>query len=221
MPEQTSIEFGAKIADAWSMSEFKYQPRLLKTLSEKAVHRLLNVNPLRFAAIFLSFAVIVSVLIVMAIDLLWDGKFSPELEFAGVVTPFLDGILCIVFILAMLNELRAEVARREATERTLKEAQRIAKIGNWTLDLSDNKLEWSEEIFRIFEIDSQQFGVSFDAFNEAVHPEDRTMVNEAYQTSLKTRLPYNISHRLLMKDGRIKYVIERAETIYNGLPTVW
>lgn len=198
------------------MSELQHHPRLLKKLSEKAVHRLLKVNPLWFAAIFLSFAIIVSVLIVMTIDLLWDGKFNPELEFAGVVTPFLDGMLCIIFILAMLNELRAEVARRETTERIVNEAQRIAKIGNWTLDLAENRLVWSEEIFRIFEIDSQQFGASYEAFNEAVHPEDRAKVNEAYRTSLETRLPYNISHRLLMKDGRIKYVIERAETIYNA-----
>lgn len=198
------------------MSALQHQPRLLKKLSEKAVHRLLNVNPFWFAAIFLAFAMLVSVLIVMAIDLLWDGKFNPELEFAGVVTPLLDGLLCIIFILAMLNQLRAEVARRETAERILNEAQRIAKIGNWTLDLSENRLVWSEEIFRIFEIDSQQFGASYEAFNEAIHPEDRSMVDEAYRTSLQTRLPYNISHRLLMKDGRIKYVIERAETIYNA-----
>jgi diguanylate cyclase (GGDEF)-like protein/PAS domain S-box-containing protein len=194
------------------MSELKHQPRLLK----KAVHRLLKVNRWWFAAIFLSFAIIVSVLIVVSIDLLWDGKLNPELEFAGVVTPLLDGLLCIILILAMLNELRAEVMRRETTERILNEAQRIAKIGNWTLDLTENRLEWSEEISRIFEIDSQQFGASYEAFNEAIHPEDRAKVNEAYRTSLETRLAYNISHRLLMKDGRIKYVIQRAETIYNA-----
>lgn len=198
------------------MSEFKHQPCLLKKLSEKAVHRLLKINPLRFAAIFLSFAIIVSVLIVMAIDLLWDGKFSLEMQFAGVLTPMLDGLLCIIFVLAMLNELRAEVARRETAERILNEAQRIAKIGNWTLDLIENRLVWSEEIFRIFEINSQQFGASYEAFNEAVHPEDRAKVNEAYQASLATRQPYNIAHRLLMQDGRVKYVIERAETIYNA-----
>jgi diguanylate cyclase (GGDEF)-like protein/PAS domain S-box-containing protein len=197
------------------MSEFKHQPCLLKKLSEKAVHRLLKINPLRFAAIFLSFAIIVSVLIVMAIDLLWDGKFSLEMQFAGVLTPMLDGLLCIIFVLAMLNGLRAEVVRRETAERILNEAQRIAKIGNWTLDLAENRLVWSEEIFRIFEINPQQFAASYEAFNEAVHPEDRAKVNEAYQASLATRQPYNISHRLLMKDGRVKYVIERAETIYN------
>jgi hypothetical protein len=131
------------------MSELKHQPRLLKKLSEKAVHRLLKVNRWWFAAIFLSFAIIVSVLIVVTIDLLWDGKLNLELEFAGVVTPLLDGLLCIILILAMLNELRAEVTRRETTERILNEAQRIAKIGNWTLDLTENRLEWSEEIFRV------------------------------------------------------------------------
>lgn len=215
MPQKQQIKLAQKLQHYTYMSELKHQPRLLKQLSENAVHRLLKVNRLWFSAIFLIFATIVSVLIVMTIDLLWDGKFNYELEFAGVVTPFLDGMLCIIFILAMLNELRAEVMRRETTEKMLNEAQRIAKIGNWSLDLAENRLVWSEEIFRIFEIDSQHFGASYEAFNEAIHPEDRAKVDEAYRTSLKTRKPYHIYHRLLMKDGRIKYVIERAETIYN------
>ena len=38
----------------------------------------------------------------------------------------------------------------KASETILNEAQRIAKVGNWELDLSTNKLKWSNEIFRMF-----------------------------------------------------------------------
>jgi PAS domain S-box-containing protein len=109
---------------------------------------------------------------------------------------------------------RAEQKLRESTER-LQEAQRIALIGNWELDLVNNELSWSDEIYRIFEIDPVKFIVSYDAFLEAIHPEDRDAVNKAYTSSLETHNPYEIDHRLLMPDGRVKCVHERCETFYD------
>lgn len=97
----------------------------------------------------------------------------------------------------------------------LAEAQRIAKIGSWELDLITGDLHWSDEIFRIFEIDSALFSASYEGFLHAVHPDDRSAVNEAYARSLQTKKPYEIEHRLLMEDGRIRYVLEQCETIYD------
>ncbi len=49
----------------------------------------------------------------------------------------------------------------------------------------------------------------------AIHPEDVARVNEAFAESVAKHLPYSIEHRLLMSDGRVKYVWERGETIYS------
>jgi len=101
------------------------------------------------------------------------------------------------------------------SETRLSEAQRIAHLGSWQLDLRSNELQWSDEIFRIFEIDPRRFGASYEAFLDAIHPDDRERVNAAYLNSLENRLPYQIEHRLLMKDGRVKYVQERCETAFD------
>ena len=103
----------------------------------------------------------------------------------------------------------------QANEVRLTEAQRLAQIGNWELDLDSASLTWSDEIFRIFELDPAEFGASYEAFLDAVHPEDRDLVNKAYRTSLETREPYEIVHRLRMADGRIKYVQEHGQTFYD------
>ncbi len=97
----------------------------------------------------------------------------------------------------------------------LDEAQRIAKIGSWDLDLLNNVLTWSDEIYRIFEIDPAEFGASYQAFLDAIHPDDRASVDFAYTLSLKTKQLYNITHRIICKSGKIKHVHERCETIYD------
>jgi len=97
----------------------------------------------------------------------------------------------------------------------LNEAQRIAKVGSWELNLRRNTLVWSNEIFNIFDIDKSKFEASYEAFLNAIHPDDRDMVNKAYNDSLVNRLPYEITHRLIMSDGSIKYVRETCESFFD------
>ena len=110
------------------------------------------------------------------------------------------------------KEMEQALARSQAG---LAEAQRIAKIGNWEFDLVKNALIWSDEVYRIFEIDKKDFDGTYADFLKFIHPDDTEKVNLAYQESLKTRMPYDITHRLMMQDGRIKYVHEICETQYD------
>lgn len=116
------------------------------------------------------------------------------------------------------NELYTQKLKK--TTQLLKEAQRITQLGSWNLDIRHNRLEWSDEIFHLFEIDPSATIPTYEAFLEVIHPDDRDMVNNAYLTSLKEHGIYSIVHRLLMKDGRIKYVREQCEHFYdeNGEP---
>ena len=84
----------------------------------------------------------------------------------------------------------------------MKQAQHLAQIGSWELDLTTNHLDWSDEIYRIFEIDQHSFHPSYDAFLSAVHPDDRSAVDQAYTDSVRNKTQYEIVHRLLMQIGR-------------------
>ncbi len=102
------------------------------------------------------------------------------------------------------------------SEAQLKEGQRLTHMGSWELDLVTNTLVWSDEIYRIFEIDPLAFGASYDAFLRLIHPEDRALVDREFNLSVNNRAPYSIEHRLLFPDGRIKFVVERGETFYDA-----
>ncbi len=79
-----------------------------------------------------------------------------------------------------LTARRAAEAALRKSQNSLAEAQRIAHIGNWEYDLKDQELLWSDEVFRIFEIDPTQTSASREAFLEVTHPDDRERVEQAY-----------------------------------------
>lgn len=110
---------------------------------------------------------------------------------------------------------RNEEALRHS-QKNLAAAQRIARLGSWELDLVNDVLIWSDEIYCIFEIDPSRFKPSYKGFLDTVHPDDRAAVDEAYTKHLKDHVPYDIEHRLLMDDGRVKYVHERCESVFEG-----
>jgi PAS domain S-box-containing protein len=128
--------------------------------------------------------------------------------------------------LSHLSTVMRDISERKEAGRILEhnrnllnETQKLVHLGSWELDLVSNVLVWSDEIYRIFEMDPGKFEVTYEAFLQAVHPEDRDLVNERFRKSVEERTPYEIVHRLLMSDGRIKIVLERGKTEYrDGTP---
>lgn len=103
------------------------------------------------------------------------------------------------------------------SESRLKEAQRIATIGNWELDIQKNHIYWSDEVYSIFEVKPEQFENTYEAFLNFLHPDDVESVNSAYTNSIVNKTAYDVVHRIILSDGRIKYLQERADTNYDEL----
>jgi two-component system CheB/CheR fusion protein len=112
---------------------------------------------------------------------------------------------------------RTEEALRESEER-LKRSQEISHLGSWELDLVNNRLFWSDEVYRIFGLKPQEFGATYEAFLEAVHPDDRAAVDAAYSGSLREgRDNYEIEHRIMRKaTGEVRIVHEKCEHLRDN-----
>jgi two-component system sensor histidine kinase/response regulator len=94
------------------------------------------------------------------------------------------------------------------SEQALREAQAIALVGSWTLDLRRDELSSSDEAYRIFEI---PLGTELrrESFLSRVHPDDSEPVRTAWEKAL-SGVPFDIEHRIVVRDG-IRWVRERAE----------
>lgn len=115
-----------------------------------------------------------------------------------------------------------DISKRKRTEEAIKrseamllDSQRIAHLGSWELDMATNNLIWSDEVYRIFGLKPQEFAATYEAFLDAIHPEDREVVNEMYTSSVKEgRNSYEITHRVVRKKtNEIRYVHERCRHI--------
>ncbi|MBF0500658.1 MAG: PAS domain-containing protein [Candidatus Riflebacteria bacterium] len=126
-----------------------------------------------------------------------------------------DGRIVRLEIATDITERKRVERELRESESRLKEAQSLAHLGHWDLDLRGNRLSWSDEVYRIFGLAPQEFGATYEAFLEKVYPDDRDFVNKAYSDSVKDKSSYDIEHRVKLKNGDVKYVNERCCTQYD------
>lgn len=125
------------------------------------------------------------------------------------------------YILTAVEKRRTKRALKESeqklreSEARLAEAQRIAHSGSWVWDIVENKEIWSDEIYRIFGLAPQEFSVTYEAFLDSVHPEDRELVRKSVDAALKNKEPYSIDHRIVHPDKTVRYVHEEGEVTFD------
>jgi C4-dicarboxylate-specific signal transduction histidine kinase len=99
---------------------------------------------------------------------------------------------------------RAEEALRR-NEAYLAEAQRLSHTGSFGWNIARKDIYWSEETFRIFEVDSSTKPTA-ELVLQRTHPEDKVLVGQRIDSALQERKGFDFEHRLLMPDGSVKYV---------------
>ena len=109
---------------------------------------------------------------------------------------------------------KAEFALR-ASEQNLAQAQEMACLGSWEMDVKQNSLLWSDEVYKIFGVDKNQFKPTFEACLTAVHPDDRWWVNEEKMKGIYEKKPYDINHRIVLPDGSQRIVHVKSKTLYD------
>ena len=128
---------------------------------------------------------------------------------------FIAGTNHLIVFLRDVTERKKAQLELKHNQDLLNEAQRLGQLGSWKLDLVSGELRWSDEIYRIFELDPAQFSPSYENFLNRIYPDDRDKVNQAYTQSLEDRQHYDITHRLQLPDGRVKWVREHCTSEFD------
>jgi PAS domain S-box-containing protein len=124
------------------------------------------------------------------------------------------------YLLAVMPHVGAQlgrvVERKRAlewlrrSEAALAEAQQIARLGSWEIDMTRDEVVWSQTMFDIFEVSPAEFPATAQAFTELVHPDDRDVVDAAAAAALGSDGRFDFEHRIARRNGEIRTIHARG-----------
>lgn len=121
----------------------------------------------------------------------------------------------MAFITDLTEKHNLERKLRE-TQHVFDLAQKFTNTGSWRWTISTGDLYWSDSIFPLFGLNKKKDRVCYENFIAAVHPEDRTKLTDAIYKCIDSRLPYEVAHRVVRRDGTIRWVQEKGNVIRNS-----
>jgi PAS domain S-box-containing protein len=129
---------------------------------------------------------------------------------------------------ARTRDLQAEIAERvavqtalERSETSLLEAERMAHLGSWEIDLATSELRLSDETGRIYGFDLEARPFTLADVDNAIHSNDRSAVRDTRQRALQSDQGYNVQYRIVLPSGetRVVYVMGEIHRDATGQPT--
>lgn len=102
----------------------------------------------------------------------------------------------------------------ELQHKLYEQAEALAHIGNWTWDLNTKHLLWSDEMFRIYELEPVE-NASIYNLRTYTHPDDQAVVDREMEHSIRTLQPYEFYYRIISKSGKEKYVHVKGQPEAN------
>lgn len=125
---------------------------------------------------------------------------------------YLEGIksktdnLALISAVDITNLKKSEEALR-LSEANLAEAQQIAQIGSWEIDLRTGKILCSDQMFKIFDIEKEYFDGNLQSLLQSVHPEDINNFNDGISFELNQKRSFQIEYRVIHKNGSVRNVL--------------
>ena len=121
------------------------------------------------------------------------------------------------------DELRAEIAERKnaegallSSEARLKQAQAVAHLGSYEVDVLTGDTRWSDEVFRILGLDPKDGALVRQEFvDRIIHHEDRRYAMQSFNEAIHAGKPHNVQYRVMRPDGAIRFVQSMGEAIRN------
>lgn len=130
-----------------------------------------------------------------------------------------DNLGKVLHSIGTLKDITNQISEHKNLElvvEKLSNAQKIASLGNWEWDIQSNVLFWSDEIYDIFGQDKEAAEISYEAFLNLIHKDDKLLVEEAISKTIATGEEYNIVHRILHPQSGVLYVKEIASVLYDA-----
>ena len=117
------------------------------------------------------------------------------------------------YFISQIQDITEGRRSREALERSealLTEAQHVAHIGSWEWTVETDVLNWSAELYEMFEVDPGA-PVTYARYLDRIHPDDLSLVEAAVEKAGRTGESYQIEHRVILTTGEVRWIHGRGQ----------
>ncbi|HVF80782.1 MAG TPA: PAS domain-containing protein [Flavisolibacter sp.] len=101
------------------------------------------------------------------------------------------------------------------SESLYKQAEELAAMGNWSWDVATDKLEWTDQLYRIYGMEPKAVEMTNERFLSFVHPDDRAYVETGID-SISSEKSLDYTFRIITQDGAIKWLRSIAQVLRNA-----
>ncbi|MEJ7746238.1 MAG: EAL domain-containing protein [Luteimonas sp.] len=119
----------------------------------------------------------------------------------------------------LLGQFIARIQAERALEQSrslLSEAQHIAQVGSWDWDVDTGRVSWSDELYRIYGLQPEQFQPTYGAYLSKVHADDCAHVKQVFDAGFVSRQPFEFEHRIVRGDGEVRVLLGRGHAIEDA-----
>ena len=102
------------------------------------------------------------------------------------------------------------------SEKSYKQAEALAHIGNFEVNLAANKVKMSDELFRIYEMQPQDAPIDYSLAKAMRHPDDEHLVKEAVRMAVEEKKPSDFYFRIVTQSGVFKILRTRTEPVVES-----
>ena len=132
-----------------------------------------------------------------------EGRKVP-FYFTGVKVEF-NNRNCLLGFGIDISELKDTENLLREMEGKYRKAQAIGRMGHWELDMQKRLVTWSEEVYHLYKMDYSESAIGYETCFDFIHPGDRDFFQKALDDALAGITKLDIVHRVILKDGSIRY----------------
>ncbi len=123
-----------------------------------------------------------------------------------------DEVINIIGFGLDITDRRLSEDKLKESEERLTLAITSANLGIWDWNLEKNELIWDHSMYKVFDINQEDFSGDYEAFEKTLHPDDKEKVNIGVEKALKGIEEYKDNFRIFDSNGNIKYVAVYSKT---------
>jgi PAS domain S-box-containing protein len=113
------------------------------------------------------------------------------------------------------QKVRERTEELQESHSRLSRAEQVGLIGSWEWNIPENRVAWSDGLYKVFGLSAQEFGATYEAYLERIHPQEREFVQGSIGRALQERGTFEYESRIIRADKQIRFIFTRGEVLLD------